>query len=67
MKWGDIEIGLDEHGEFLSFIERETKTRTGETSETRKLPRKPTKIKKIEVGAQSLYFENSHNIDPKKC
>lgn len=37
MKWGDIEIGLDEHGEFLSFHERETKTRTGESGGTRKI------------------------------
>ena len=37
MKWGDMEIGLDEHGEFLAFTERQTKTRTGESGGTRKI------------------------------
>ena len=37
LKWGDIKINLDEHGEFFSFQERQTKTRTGENGETRKI------------------------------
>ena len=32
LQWGDIEVSSDEFGEFLSFRERLTKTRTGATS-----------------------------------
>lgn len=35
LMWGDIKTGEDEHGKFLLFNERTTKTRTGESSNVR--------------------------------
>ena len=35
LRWGDITICEDEHGRFLSFNERVTKTRQGETGDAR--------------------------------
>ena len=35
MQWDDIELAEDENGEYLTFRERSTKTRTGASNETR--------------------------------
>ena len=35
MLWGDIKCGEDEHGKYLEFTERATKTRTGENDNVR--------------------------------
>ena len=35
MRWGDISIEEDDQGKYLQFRERATKTRTGETEDTR--------------------------------
>ena len=38
LKWGDIVINADEHGRYLRFRERTTKTRQGESNDSRDAP-----------------------------
>ena len=37
LKWGDITVGQDENGRYLAFKERTTKTRQGESGDTREV------------------------------
>ena len=51
LRWGDITVGEDEHGRYLAFKERTTKTRQGVSNEARVAPPKA--------------YQNDD--DPKRC
>ena len=46
LKWGDISMGQDEHGRYLNFKERTTKTRQEENCDARDAPPKGHESKK---------------------